>query len=78
MRDQRDERRENGNRRPHDPFGNRDIHHRRCRALAADLINAGWRNCRFRMAARLAQRLDQRLINGFVITLGTGLTVYFF
>jgi uncharacterized protein len=29
------------------------------------------------MAAHWAQRLDQRLIKGFVIVLGTGLTVYF-
>jgi len=29
------------------------------------------------MAARWAQRLDQRLIKGFVIVLGAGLTVYF-
>jgi uncharacterized membrane protein YfcA len=30
------------------------------------------------IAARWAQRLDQRLIKGFVIVLGAGLTVYFF
>lgn len=30
------------------------------------------------IAARWAQRLDQRLIKGFVIALGVGLTVYFF
>jgi uncharacterized membrane protein YfcA len=30
------------------------------------------------MAAHWAQRLDQRLIKGFVIVLGAGLTVYFF
>ena len=30
------------------------------------------------IAARWAQRLDQRLIKGFVIILGAGLTVYFF
>jgi uncharacterized membrane protein YfcA len=30
------------------------------------------------IAARCAQRLDQRLIKGFVIVLGAGLTVYFF
>ena len=29
------------------------------------------------MAAHWAQRLDQRLIKGFVIVLGAGLTVYF-
>src|SRR5262249_10230894 len=29
------------------------------------------------MAAHWAQRLDQRLIKGFVVVLGTGLTVYF-
>jgi uncharacterized membrane protein YfcA len=29
-------------------------------------------------AARWAQRLDQRLIKGFVTVLGAGLTVYFF
>jgi hypothetical protein len=40
--------------------------------LAADLVNAGWRNCRFRMAARLAQRLDQRLINASSSRLAQG------
>jgi uncharacterized membrane protein YfcA len=30
------------------------------------------------MAAHWAQRLDQRLIKGFVIALGAGLTAYFF
>ena len=29
------------------------------------------------IAARWAQRLDQRLIKGFVIALGTALTIYF-
>jgi hypothetical protein len=29
------------------------------------------------MAAHWAQRLDQRLIKGFVIVLGAGLTLYF-
>jgi uncharacterized protein len=29
------------------------------------------------MAAHWAQRLDQRLIKGFVVVLGAGLTVYF-
>jgi len=29
------------------------------------------------MAAHWAQRLDQRLIKGFVIVLGVGLTIYF-
>ena len=33
---------------------------------------------RYYVAARWAQRLDQRLIKGFVTVLGVGLTVYFF